>query len=665
MTDEELIITIREKLNHHNYLYYVESRPEITDEEYDRLMRELIDLEKKHPALLDPTSPSQRVGSDIESGFAQVKHRYPMLSLDNTYTKEEINEFAARIKRLIPAEMVEYVCELKYDGVSISLIYSQGKLTGAITRGDGEKGDDVTANVKTIRSVPLVLKGKDHPDNFEIRGEIFLPHKGFEQMNQEKIKAGEPLFANPRNAASGTLKIRNSSLVARRPLDCFLYYLPGENLPFDTHYDSMMAARNWGFKIPAYLRKCHTLEDVFAFIDHWDKDRDNLPFDIDGIVIKVNSYRQQQKLGFTAKSPRWAIAYKFKAREATTKLLTIDYQVGRTGAITPVANLQPVLLAGTTVKRASLHNADQIALLDIRIGDMVIIEKGGEIIPKITGIIVDKRQKDSEPVQFITHCPECGTELIRLTGEAKHFCPNDTGCPPQIKGKLEHFVGRKAMDIGLAEATIEQLYNHGLVRNAADFYSLTPEILVKLERFAAKSAENLVVSIEESKKIPFDRVLYAIGIRFVGETVAKKLASHFRSMERISGASPEELIEVGEIGEVIAGSVLRYFDNEGNREVIKRLTDAGLQMELSIDALQPKSLKLQNLSFVISGVFEKHSREELQKMIEENGGKNMGSVSSKTNFIVAGEGMGPSKKDKALKLGIPIISEDDFLSMLK
>lgn len=665
MTEEEKINAIREKLNHHNYLYYVQSRPEITDAEYDRLMFELIELEKKHPALYDPMSPSQRVGSDIESGFAQVRHQYPMLSLDNTYTREELTEFAARIKKTIPNEQVEYVCELKYDGVSISLIYAEGKLTGAITRGDGEKGDDVTANVKTIRSIPLVLKGSDYPPNFEIRGEIFLPHKGFEQMNQEKIKAGEQPFANPRNAASGTLKIRNSSLVARRPLDCFLYYLPGDNLSFDTHYESMTAAKKWGFKIPEYLRKCKDLDEVFIFIDHWDKERDKLDFDIDGIVIKVNSYRQQRKLGFTAKSPRWAIAYKFKAREATTKLLTINYQVGRTGAITPVANLKPVLLAGTTVKRASLHNADQIALLDIRVGDMVIIEKGGEIIPKITGVVHDQRQNDSEPVKFITHCPECGSELVRLTGEAKHFCPNDTGCPPQIKGKLEHFVGRKAMDIGLAEATIEQLYNHGLVQNIADFYTLTREILIKLERFAAKSAENLLNSIEESKSIPFDRVLYAIGIRFVGETVAKKLASHFRSMERISKAPLEELIEVGEIGEVIAGSVRRYFENKNNTEVVRRLADAGVQMELAGNAFQPISAKLKNMSFVISGTFEKHSREELQKMIEENGGKNLGSVSSKTNFIVAGEDMGPSKKDKALKLGIPIISEDDFLAMLK
>jgi DNA ligase (NAD+) len=665
MTEEEKIIAIREKLNHHNYLYYVQSRPEIPDEEYDRLMRELIELEKNNPSLYDPMSPSQRVGSDIESGFSQVKHQYPMLSLDNTYTREEISEFAARIKKTIPAEQVDYVCELKYDGVSISLIYAQGKLKSAITRGDGEKGDDVTANVKTIRSIPLILNGKDYPDNFEIRGEIFLPHKGFEQMNQEKIKADEQPFANPRNAASGTLKIRNSSLVARRPLDCFLYYLPGDNLSFDTHYESMMAARNWGFKIPEYIRLCRNLEEVFAFIDHWDKERDKLPFDIDGIVIKVNSYRQQQKLGFTAKSPRWAIAYKFKAREAITKLLTIDYQVGRTGAITPVANLMPVLLAGSTVKRASLHNADQIALLDIRIGDMVIIEKGGEVIPKITGIVHDQRPKDSEPVRFITHCPECGTELIRLTGEAKHFCPNDTDCPPQIKGKLEHFVGRKAMDIGLAEATIEQLYNHGLLHNAADFYTLTLETLIKLERFAKKSAENLLTSIEESRNIPFDRVLYSIGIRFVGETVAKKLASHFRSMERISQASPEDLIEVGEIGDVIAGSVIRYFENEANRTMISRLSRAGLQMELADDALQPKTLKLKNLNFVISGVFEKHSREELQKMIEENGGKNLGSVTSKTSFILAGEGMGPSKKDKAVKLGIPIISEDEFLEMLR
>ncbi len=665
MTDEQKIIELREKLEHHNYQYYVLSNPEISDFEYDQMMKELIRLEKKHPGLEDPSSPTQRVGSDMDSAFVQVRHQYPMLSLDNTYTREEVTDFANRVKKALPADTVEYVCELKYDGVSISLIYVKGRLTNAITRGDGEKGDDVTTNVKTIRSIPLVLKGSDYPANFEIRGEIFLPHKGFEQMNREKAETGETPFANPRNAASGTLKIRNSSIVAKRPLDCYLYYLPGEDLPYETHYESLMAAKKWGFKIPEYIQKCKSIDEIFDFIEAWDKKRDKLPFDIDGIVIKVNSYRQQKKLGFTAKSPRWAIAYKFKAREATTRLLSIDYQVGRTGAITPVANLKPVLLAGTTVKRASLHNADQIALLDIQVGDMVIIEKGGEIIPKITGIVHDERTKNSKPVEFITHCPECGTELQRMPGEAKHFCPNETGCPPQIKGRLEHFVGRKAMDIGLAEATVEQLYNHGLLKDPADFYNLTTESLIRLERFAQKSADNLVKSIEESKNVPFERVLYAIGIRYVGETVARKLAGHLKSMDKIAAASVEELMEVGEIGEVIAGSVYRYFRDARNMKVVERLKAAGLHMEQQSDMHTPKSAKLEKMNFVISGVFANHSREELQKLIEENGGRNLGSISSNTNFVVAGDNMGPSKKEKAAKLGIPIISEDEFMDMLK
>jgi DNA ligase (NAD+) len=484
-------------------------------------------------------------------------------------------------------------------------------------------------------------------------------------MNRDRTDAGEPLFANPRNAASGTLKIRNSSLVAKRPLDCYLYYMPPENLPFDSHFDSLNAARNWGFKIPLSVKKCRNLEEVFEYIDYWDKERDKLPFDIDGIVIKVNSYHQQQLLGFTAKSPRWAIAYKYKAREAVTQLLSIDFQVGRTGAITPVANLKPVLLAGTTVKRASLHNADQIALLDIRIGDSVIIEKGGEIIPKITGVVPEMRQPDSRKMDFISKCPECGTDLIRMEGEAKHFCPNDTGCPPQIKGRLLHFVGRKAMDIGLAEATIEQLYSHGLLNDVADYYTLSQEVLVKLERFAEKSAENLVNSIGESRKIPFERVLYALGIRYVGETVAKKLAIHFRSMDALSGASFNELIAVGEIGEVIASSIILFFSQERNRIMIDRLKDAGLQFSLASGSGEPRSLKLSNLSFVISGVFKSYSRDEIQKLIEENGGKNLAGVTSNTQYLLAGEGMGPSKREKAIKLGIPIISEEDFLKMLK
>lgn len=665
MTAEERILKLREQLNYYNYRYYVLSNPEISDFDYDKMLQELRSLEMLHPEYFDPLSPTQRVGSDTEAGFMQVKHNYPMLSLDNTYTREEIGEFDTRIRKAIPEEQIEYVCELKYDGVSISLKYEHGRLISAVTRGDGEKGDDVTANVKTIRSIPLVLKGKDHPDQFEIRGEIFLSHKGFEQMNREKAEAGEQPFANPRNAASGTLKIRNASLVARRPLDCFLYYLPPENLPFGSHYDSITAARNWGFKIPEFIKKCKQLAEIYEFIDFWDQAKEKLPFDIDGIVIKVNSYRQQEKLGFTAKSPRWAIAYKFKAKEAITRLQSIDYQVGRTGAITPVANLEPVLLAGTTVKRASLHNADQIAMLDVRIGDLVVIEKGGEIIPKITGVVKEKRPSDAQPIVYISQCPECGTGLIRSAGEAKHFCPNETGCPPQIKGRLVHFVGRKAMDIGLAEATIEQLFNHGLIRDSADFYSLQKDELIKLERFAEKSADNLLNSIRESKKVPFERVLYAIGIRFVGETVAKRLASYFMSIESLSQATFDELISVGEIGDVIAGSIIHFFNQERNRKIVSRLRDAGLQLSSQSDPAQIKSLKLSNLNFVISGVFKFHSRDELQKMIEENGGRNLSGVTANTNFILAGDGMGPSKREKAVKLGILIISEEEFLDMIK
>jgi DNA ligase (NAD+) len=662
MNAKERILQLRELLDHHNHLYYVLSKPEISDFGYDRLMQELRDLEEQHPEMADPGSPSQRVGSDTDSSFVQVKHMYPMLSLDNTYTREEIEDFDARVRKALPEEKIEYVCELKYDGVSISLIYENGKLLRAVTRGDGEKGDDVTANVRTIRSIPLTLKTGIYPAFFEIRGEIYLPHKGFEKMNEERAEAGEPLFANPRNAASGTLKIKNSSLVAQRPLDCFLYYLPAEYPGFDTHYDNITAARDWGLKVPPYIRKCHSLPEIFDFIAYWDNNRDTLPFDIDGIVVKVNAYRQQHLLGFTAKSPRWAIAYKFKAREAVTKLLSIDYQVGRTGAITPVANLEPVLLAGTTVKRASLHNADQIALLDVRLGDEVIIEKGGEIIPKITGVKTENRLPDSRPVEFITVCPECGTLLIRIAGEAKHYCPNEIGCPPQIKGKLVHFVGRKAMDIGCAEATVEQFYNHGLLKDPSDFYSLNKEKLIKLERFADKSADNLLKSIEDSKQVPFERVLYSIGIRYVGETVAKKLASHFRSVDELIAATVDDLIQVGEIGDVIASSVVDFFSNSVNREFIEKLKTAGVQM--SSEGKKRASDKLEGKSFVISGVFKQHSRDEIQKLIEENGGKNLSSVSSNTDYVVAGDGMGPAKREKAAKLGVPVITEEEFMGMI-
>ena len=664
MTAKERIIQLRAKLDHHNYQYYVLSKPEIDDYQYDQLLNELIRLEKENPELIDPNSPTQRVGSDVDNEFNQIRHIHPMLSLENTYSREEIEDFEERVRKAIRGEVVEYVCELKYDGVSISLHYENGIFVNAVTRGDGEKGDDVTANVRTIRSIPLVLKNGKYPGTFDIRGEILLPHKGFEKMNKERADAGEPLFANPRNAASGTLKTKNSMLVARRPLDCCLYYIPGVESLYKTHYESITIAREWGFKISPYITMCSGLNEVFEFIDSWEKKRDELPFDIDGIVIKVNSYRHQQLLGFTAKSPRWAIAYKYKAREAITTLISIDYQVGRTGAVTPVANLKPVLLAGTTVKRASLHNADQIAILDIRIGDKVKIEKGGEVIPKITGVELSERTEGLSPVTFINKCPECGSTLVRLPGEAKHFCPNETGCSPQIRGKLVHFVSRRAMDIGCAEATVDQLNKAGLLNNAADFYELTRDKLLQLDRFANKSADNLIKSIEVSKSVPFERVLYAMAIRYVGETVAKKLAGHFRSIDELMTAEMEILLQVGEIGEVIAKSLKSYFSNDLNRKMIERLRAAGVQMSRS-SAGEKQSDKLAGKSFVISGVFRRNSRDELQNMIEQNGGKNLSSVSSNTNYIIAGDGMGPSKREKAIKLGVPIISEEEFEEMMK
>jgi DNA ligase (NAD+) len=662
MTTAERIAQLRELIEHHNHLYYVIALPEISDQVYDQLMQELIKLEKENPQLITPDSPSQRVGNDMDVGFVQVKHSHPMLSLENTYSQEEIADFDSRIRKALPFEKVEYVCELKYDGVSISLVYENGQLIHGITRGDGEKGDDVTANIRTIRSIPLKLKGAGIPSDFEIRGEIFLSHKGFEQMNHERAESGEPLFANPRNAASGTLKMRNSSMVAKRPLDCFLYSLQGKAVS-GSHFSGLAKAREWGFKVPEYIRKFDTLEEVYEFIEFWDTERDNLPFDIDGIVIKVDSFEQQKRLGATAKSPRWAIAYKFKAREAFTRLLSIDYQVGRTGAITPVANLEPVLLAGTTVKRASLHNSEQIALLDIRIGDQVIIVKGGEIIPKIIGVNTEARPANSKPVFFISNCPECGTKLNKIAGEAKHYCPNETGCPPQIKGKLAYFVSRKAMDIGCAEATVEQFYKHGLLQNIADFYSLNKEALIALERFAEKSADNLLKSIIESKKVPFERVLSALGIRNVGETMAKKLAAHFRSMDNLMQAGYDELIAVGEVGDVIANSVRAFFSDKENQKIILRLKEAGLQMSVT-ETNEKATATLNGKIFVISGVFKNHSREEIQQLVEDNGGKNAASVSSRTSYIVAGEGMGPSKREKALQLNIPIIGEEEFIGML-
>jgi DNA ligase (NAD+) len=655
---------LRDELDSHNYKYYVLSQPSISDFEYDQLMKELIQLENDFPEYSDENSPTKRVGSDINKEFEQVKHKYPMLSLGNTYSEEELNDFVSRIKKVI-TEDVEYVCELKYDGVAISLTYKNGNLEKAVTRGDGEVGDDVTRNVKTIRSVPLKLKNKDIPEEFEIRGEIFLPKAGFKTMNEERKIQNEAEFANPRNAASGTLKMQNSSLVAKRPLDCILYYLPGDQIPYPTHYEYLEKAKEWGFKIPLeYIKKTSEINEVFEYIHYWEKARKNLPFDIDGIVIKVNSFQQQEKLGFTSKTPRWAISYKFKAEQARTKLQSIDFQVGRTGAITPVANLDPVQLAGTVVKRATLHNEDQIKLLDIRLGDYVFVEKGGEIIPKIVGIDKSVREQGIQEFEFITHCPECGSMLERNPDEAAHYCPNSYLCPPQIKGRIEHFVSRKAMDINIAEATIDQLFRHKLLNNITDLYQLEFMQLVMLERFAEKSANNLINSIEESKLVPFPRVLYALGIRYVGETVARKLASHFKSMDAIMEANKEELINVDEIGERIAGSLIEFFKFETNISIIEDLKKFGLQMEMK-ESEAPQSSVLANKSFVISGTFEKYSRDELKRLIEQYGGKNVSAISAKTNYVLAGENMGPSKKDKAIKLGIEILSEEDFLGMIE
>ncbi|MFC2151650.1 NAD-dependent DNA ligase LigA [Bacteroidota bacterium] len=663
--EKSRIEQLRNLLHHHNYQYYVLAQPEISDFEYDKLLKELIDLESNNPELFNPNSPSQRVGNDITKEFQQVSHKYPMLSLSNTYSKEEVSDFENRIKKALPDSEIEFVCELKYDGVAIGLTYVNGLLSQAVTRGDGVQGDDVTNNVKTIKSIPLKLNTKNYPEEFEIRGEILFPHDGFLKLNKEREANGEALFANPRNAASGTLKMQKSSVVATRPLDCYLYFVLGENLPFDAHYENLIEAKNWGFKVPEHVKKCKNIDEIFDFINYWDIERKNLPFDIDGVVIKVNEFKQQRDLGFTAKSPRWAIAYKFQAEQAKTKLLSIDYQVGRTGAITPVANLEPIILAGTTVKRASLHNSDQIELLDIRINDFVFVEKGGEIIPKIVGVDKNLRLANSKAVEYIKTCPECETELVRVEGEAKHYCPNETGCPPQIKGRIEHFISRKAMNIGAAEATVEALVDKGLIHDVGDLYFLTKEDVLSLERFAEKSANNLIESIEKSKETPFQRVLFALGIRFVGETVAKTIALELKSIENIRNVSMVQLTEIHEIGERIAVSIVEYFKNEINLKIVDKLKISGVQLEIKEDTLLQGENKLNGQSFVISGTFEKHSRDELKEMIVKYGGKNTGSISAKTNYLLAGENIGPSKLEKVKKLNIPIISEDDFIQMIE
>lgn len=665
MTSQERILELREQLHEHNRKYYVLNSPDISDMEFDMLMRELQDLEALHPEMYDANSPTQRVGSDITKGFVQVAHKYPMLSLGNTYSKTEVAEFYERVRRALNEDF-EVCCELKFDGTSISLTYVDGKFVQAVTRGDGEKGDDVTANVKTIRSVPLVLSGSGYPQEFEIRGEVLMPWQVFDMLNKEREAAEEPLFANPRNAASGTLKLQDSSVVAKRKLDAFLYYMLGDELPCDGHYENLKMAEQWGFKISDLTKKCKSLDEIFEYIDKLDVERKNLPFATDGIVIKVNSIRQQKNLGYTAKSPRWAIAYKFQTERAVTRLNEVTYQVGRTGVVTPVANLDPVQLSGTIVKRASLHNADIIEKLDLHIGDMVYVEKGGEIIPKITGVDLDSRILIGDKVRFITKCPECGTPLVRYNGEAAHYCTNDTGCSPQIKARIEHFVTREAMNIdSLGPETIELLYNLGLVKNIADLYSLQPEELMFLPRMGTKSAENIVAGIAASKNVPFERVLFALGIRFVGATVAKRLARAFHNIDSLMSATLPELMAVDEIGERIAMSVQQFFAKNDNIALIEQLRFAGVQFELAPEVLSEHTEILKGKSIVISGVFVKHSRDEYKAMIEKNGGKNVASVSKATSFILAGENMGPSKLEKAQKLGIELVGEDDFLSMLE
>lgn len=666
MTEKEQIEALRAELHQHNYNYYVLNAPVISDKEFDDKLRLLQDLEQRHPELYDANSPTMRVGSDLSKDFKQVTHKYPMLSLGNTYSESEVSDFYNRVKEWLNGEDFEICCELKFDGTSISLTYEDGKLVQAVTRGDGEKGDDVTANVKTIRSIPLVLHG-NFPKSFEIRGEILMPWEVFEQLNREREAREEPLFANPRNAASGTLKLQNSSIVASRKLDAYLYYLLGEELPADGHYENLQCAASWGFKVSEHMRKAHSLQEVFDFINYWDTERKNLPVATDGIVLKVNSLRQQRNLGYTAKSPRWAIAYKFQAERALTRLNKVTYQVGRTGVITPVANLDPVQLAGTIVKRASLHNADIIEGLDLHIGDMVYVEKGGEIIPKITGVDTDARGfMLGEKVRFINRCPECQTPLVRYEGEAAHYCPNETACPPQIKGKIEHFISRKAMNIdGLGPETVDLFYQQGLIHNVADLYTLRANDIAGLERMGTKTAVKIIHSIADSKEVPYERVLFALGIRFVGETAAKKLARAIPSIDELASADVEKLKNIDEIGEKIAKSIVGYFQNEANRQLVERLKTIGLQLALKEDdQASPRSNKLEGLSIVISGVFSKHSREEYKELIERHGGKNVSSISSKTSFILAGENMGPSKREKAQQLGIKLMNEDEFLTLI-
>lgn len=661
---KQRIETLRNELNEHNYRYYVLSAPIISDYDFDLKMRELEELEKAFPEFYDATSPTQRVGSDRNLEFVQVKHRYPMLSLTNAYSFGELRDFDQRIRKELEADF-EYVCELKFDGTSISLTYEKGILVQAVTRGDGETGDDVTANVKTIASVPLKLRGKHYPESFEIRGEIVMPFKVFDELNQQREENGEPLFANPRNAASGTLKLQNSSIVASRRLDAYFYALLGDPSLQVSHFENLTKAREWGFKVSEHIRLCHSLNEVAEYLSYWENERYNLPVATDGVVIKVNSLAQQEILGFTAKSPRWALAYKFKAEQAVTTLESVSYQVGRTGAVTPVANLEPVQLAGTRVKRASLHNADIIASLDLHYGDKVFVEKGGEIIPKIVGVDKSQRHPMAQPVKFIEKCPECGATLFRNEGEAAFYCPNDTGCPPQIKGKIEHFIHRKAMNIdGLGSETVELLYQKGLIHNVADLYELKAEQLIPLERLGEKSAERILKSIENSKSVPFNRVLFALGIRFVGETVAKSLAGAAGNIDKLMCMGIDELTAINEIGERIATSVTEYFSNPAHLQLIERLKKHGLQFEMNVSGAENKSNKLNGLNFVISGTFNLHSRDEIKQLIEVNGGKNVSSISKNTNFIVAGENMGPSKLEKAKQLKIPIISEEEFLKMI-
>lgn len=661
-TPEQKISELREKLNFHNHKYYVENAPTISDYEFDQMLRELIELEALYPHLRDENSPSMRVGSDLTNSFESVEHRFPMLSLSNTYSAEELKEWLD--KTTLEVGDAEFVCELKFDGTAISLTYENGRLLRAVTRGDGSRGDDVTENVRTIRSVPLVLQGDDYPQYFEIRGEIFMPYSSFDRLNKEREEQGEALFANPRNAAAGTLKQQQSQVVARRGLDCTLYQVAGDKLPFASHSESLEAARRWGFKVSEHTALCRSAEEVLEFINHWDTERHSLPFPTDGIVIKVNRFADRRILGSTAKAPKWAVAYKFKAEQALTRLEKVSYQVGRTGAITPVANLEPVLLAGTTVKRATLHNADQIAALDIREGDMVYVEKGGEIIPKITGVELSERKADSEPLQYITHCPECGAELVRYEGEAKHYCPNQSHCRPQKAGRIIHFIRRKAMNIeSLGEETVELLIEHSLIDNIADLYDLRAEQLASLPRLGEKSARNIIQSIDSSRSVPFHRVIFALGIRFVGETTAKYLASHFGSMDAVMQATQEELLEAEEVGDKIALSIMDYFADEQNRAIIERLRSAGLQFEAEQKVLTSQALE--GMSIVISGSFELHSRDELKAMIEANGGKNLAAVSANTTYLLAGAKIGPAKLQKAQKLGIKIISEQEFLAMIE